>query len=120
MSKNRWNNAPITDAIFVLNGGGRPEAQGKSNIFEWGDPDRYFTEIKLHNKKKAPSVLNYLTCRPKFNLTAFARKAIERENWKVGYAYQAVSFAERKFISMLNIQSIGYIFIRNFSNKINP
>ncbi len=46
--------APTADAIIVLSGGGRPQAPGKANIFEWGDPDRYFAGISLFQKKKAP------------------------------------------------------------------
>ncbi len=48
------NHAPTADAIIVLSSGGRPKAPGKSNIFEWGDPDRYFAGISLYQKKKAP------------------------------------------------------------------
>ncbi len=48
------NDAPTADAIIVLSGGGRPKAPGKANIFEWGDPDRYFAGISLFQKKKAP------------------------------------------------------------------
>ena len=33
------NDAPTADAIIVLSSGGRPQAPGKSNIYEWGDPD---------------------------------------------------------------------------------
>jgi len=48
------NDAPTADAIIVLSNGGRPLAPGKSNIFEWGDPDRYFAGISLFKKGKAP------------------------------------------------------------------
>ena len=48
------NDAPTADAIIVLSGGGRPQAPGKANIFEWGDPDRYFAGISLYKKNKAP------------------------------------------------------------------
>ena len=48
------NDAPTADAIIVLSGGGRPQAPGKANVFEWGDPDRYFAGISLFQKKKAP------------------------------------------------------------------
>ena len=47
------NDAPIADAIIVLSSGGRTQAPGKANIFEWGDPDRYFAGISLYKKKKA-------------------------------------------------------------------
>ena len=47
-------NTTIADAIVVLSGGGRPEAPGKTNIFEWKDPDRYFAGIRLYKKEKAP------------------------------------------------------------------
>ena len=50
------NDAPTADAIIVLSGGGRPQAPGKSNIYEWGDPDRYFAGIRLFEKKKAPKL----------------------------------------------------------------
>ena len=48
--------APTADAIVVLSGGGRPQAPGKSNIYEWGDPDRYFAGISLFQKGKAPKL----------------------------------------------------------------
>tara|TARA_Y100001968_G_scaffold329853_1_gene380188 strand:+ start:307 stop:951 length:645 start_codon:yes stop_codon:yes gene_type:complete len=48
------NNAPSADAIIVLSSGGRPQAPGKANIFEWGDPDRYFAGIRLFQNGKAP------------------------------------------------------------------
>ena len=38
----------------MLSSEGRPQAPGKSKIFEWGDPDRYFAGISLFQKKKAP------------------------------------------------------------------
>jgi len=47
-------NAPTADAIIVLSGGGRPQAPGNANVYEWGDPDRYFAGISLYQKKKAP------------------------------------------------------------------
>ena len=50
------NDAPTADAIIVLSGGGRPQAPGKSNIYEWGDPDRYFAGISLFQKRKAPKL----------------------------------------------------------------
>ena len=50
------NDAPIADAIIVLSSGGRPQAPGKSNIYEWGDPDRYFAGISLFQKGKAPKL----------------------------------------------------------------
>ncbi|WP_413391425.1 YdcF family protein [Prochlorococcus marinus] len=50
------NDAPIADAIIVLSSGGRPQAPGKSNIYEWGDPDRYFAGISLFEKGKAPKL----------------------------------------------------------------
>ncbi len=50
------NDAPTADAIIVLSGGGRPQAPGKSNIYEWGDPDRYFAGISLFQKGKAPKL----------------------------------------------------------------
>ena len=48
------NDAPTADAIIVLSGGGRPQSPGKSKIYEWGDPDRYFAGISLFQKGKAP------------------------------------------------------------------
>ena len=48
------SNAPTADAIIVLSGGGRFQAPGKANVFEWGDPDRYFAGLSLYKKKKAP------------------------------------------------------------------
>ncbi len=50
------NDAPMADAIIVLSGGGRPQAPGKANIYEWGDPDRYFAGISLFQKGKAPKL----------------------------------------------------------------
>ena len=50
------NDAPTADAIIVLSSGGRPQAPGKSNIYEWGDPDRYFAGISLFQKGKAPKL----------------------------------------------------------------
>ena len=50
------NDAPTADAIIVLSSGGRPQAPGKSNIYEWGDPDRYFAGISLFEKGKAPKL----------------------------------------------------------------
>ncbi len=50
------NDAPTADAIIVLSGGGRPQAPGKSNIYEWDDPDRYFAGISLFQKGKAPKL----------------------------------------------------------------
>ena len=50
------NDAPTVDAIIVLSGGGRPQAPGKSGIYEWGDPDRYFAGISLFQKGKAPKL----------------------------------------------------------------
>ena len=46
--------APTADAIIVLSGGGRPQVPGKTNIFEWRDPDRYFAGINLYKNNKAP------------------------------------------------------------------
>ncbi len=48
------SDAPTADAIIVLSSGGRSQAPGKANVFEWGDPDRYFAGISLYQKKKAP------------------------------------------------------------------
>ena len=50
------NDAPTADAIIVLSSGGRPQAPGKSNIYEWRDPDRYFAGISLFQKGKAPKL----------------------------------------------------------------
>tara|TARA_B100000579_G_scaffold241225_1_gene197779 strand:- start:9620 stop:10264 length:645 start_codon:yes stop_codon:yes gene_type:complete len=50
------NDAPTADAIIVLSGGGRYQTSGKSNIYEWGDPDRYFAGISLFKKGKAPKL----------------------------------------------------------------
>ncbi len=50
------NDAPTADAIIVLSGGGRPQAPGKSKIYEWGDPDRFFAGISLFKKGKAPKL----------------------------------------------------------------
>ena len=50
------SDAPTADAIVVLSSGGRPQAPGKANIFEWKDPDRYFAGISLFQKKKAPTL----------------------------------------------------------------
>ena len=46
--------APTADAIVVLSSGGIFQAPGKSNFYEWEDPDRYFAGIRLYQKKKAP------------------------------------------------------------------
>ena len=48
------SDAPTADAIVVLSSGSRFQVPGKANIFEWGDPDRYFAGINLYQKKKAP------------------------------------------------------------------
>tara|TARA_B100000700_G_scaffold11093_1_gene11294 strand:+ start:1071 stop:1877 length:807 start_codon:yes stop_codon:yes gene_type:complete len=50
------SNAPTADAIVVLSSGGIFLAPGKSNVVEWGDPDRYFAGISLYQKKKAPRI----------------------------------------------------------------
>ena len=49
-------NAQKADAIVVLSGGGRPIVPGTSNIYEWNDPDRFFSGIKLFQEKKAPKL----------------------------------------------------------------
>ena len=49
-------NAPTADAIIVLRGGGRPQAPGKTNIYEWVDPDRFFAGTSLYLKGKAPKL----------------------------------------------------------------
>ena len=49
-------NAPTADAIIVLSGGGRPQAPGKTNIYEWEDPDRFFAGISLFREGKAPKL----------------------------------------------------------------
>ena len=48
------SDAPTADAIVVLSNGGIYQTPGKANVFEWGDPDRYFAGISLYKKKKAP------------------------------------------------------------------
>ncbi|WP_413683868.1 YdcF family protein [Prochlorococcus sp. MIT 1011] len=48
------SDAPTADAIVVLSSGGISKPPGKANVFEWGDPDRYFAGISLYQKKKAP------------------------------------------------------------------
>ena len=48
------SDAPTADAIVVLSNGGIYQTPGKANVFEWGDPDRYFAGINLYKKKKAP------------------------------------------------------------------
>ena len=50
------SDAPTADAIVVLSGGGISKAPGKGNVFEWGDPDRYFAGINLYQQKKAPKL----------------------------------------------------------------
>ncbi len=50
------NDAPSADAIVVLSTGGRSKAPGKYNIYEWGDPDRYFAGISLFKNGKAPKL----------------------------------------------------------------
>ncbi len=50
------HDAPTADAIIVLSSEGRPQAPGKSNIYEWGDPDRYLAGIRLFQKGKAPKL----------------------------------------------------------------
>ncbi len=50
------NDAPTADAIVVLSSGAISKAPGKANVFEWGDPDRFFAGIKLYQKKKAPKL----------------------------------------------------------------
>ena len=44
------------DAIIVLSSNGRIQAPGKANIFEWNDPDRFISGIKLFQEKKAPKI----------------------------------------------------------------
>ena len=51
------NDAPSADAIIVLSSGGRSQPPGKTNVFEWGDPDRYFAGISLYQNKKAPRLI---------------------------------------------------------------
>ncbi len=51
-----YSDAPTADAIVVLSGGGISKAPGKGNVFDWGDPDRYFAGINLYQKKKAPKL----------------------------------------------------------------
>ncbi len=48
--------APTADAIVVLSSGGISQAPGRSNVFEWGDADRYFAGISLYQKEKAPRI----------------------------------------------------------------
>ena len=48
------SDVPTADAIVVLSSEGIFQAPGKANVFEWGDPDRYFAGISLYKKKKAP------------------------------------------------------------------
>ena len=48
------SDAPTADAIVVLSNGGTSQAPGNANVFEWGDPDRYFAGVRLYQKKKAP------------------------------------------------------------------
>ena len=50
------SDAPTANAIVVLSGGGISKAPGKGNVFEWGDPDRFFAGINLYQKKKAPKL----------------------------------------------------------------
>ncbi len=51
-----YSEAPMADAIIVLSGGGISQAPGKTYVYEWGDPDRYFAGISLYKKKKAPKL----------------------------------------------------------------
>lgn len=51
------SDAPTADAIVVLSGGGLSKAPGKGNVFEWGDPDRYFAGINLYQKKSTKIIL---------------------------------------------------------------
>ena len=49
--------APRADAIVVLSSGGRTQALGEANIYEWNDPDRFFAGVSLFQKGKAPRLL---------------------------------------------------------------
>ena len=91
------NNAPITDAIFVLNGGGRPEAPGKSNIFEWGDPDRYFAGIKLYNKKKAPRLFFAVGTTPYKNAGKDEGNLYKEHAISLGIPVDAISTTNKVF-----------------------
>jgi len=46
-----------TDAIVVLSSGNRKALGGKSKVFEWHDPDRFFAGIALLRESKAPKLI---------------------------------------------------------------
>ena len=42
------NDSPIADAIIVLSSGGRPQAPGKANIYEWKVSFRIICIVVFH------------------------------------------------------------------------
>ena len=49
--------APSTEAIVVLSNGGRQRVPGEADIYEWNDPDRFLSGIKLFKENKAKKLI---------------------------------------------------------------
>jgi len=109
------NDAPTADAIVVLSGGGRPQAPGESNIYEWGDPDRYFAGISLFQKGKAPKLFFTGGTTPYGKESVYEGSLYKEHAISLGVPFDAISTTNKVVNTVQEA-----IEIRRNLNQLNP
>ncbi len=109
--------APTADAIIVLSNDGRHLAPGSSKIFEWKDPDRFISGIKLFREQKAPKLIFTGGASPSKKVIKTEGDLYRKDAISLGVPSEAIVTTNRVFNTAQEALAIKQYFESNPSSQ---